>query len=266
MNDYLVDIGVNITHTSFDLDRDIVIKRAQNLDVALLIFTGTSVLGSRQALELATQYNNCYSTAGVHPHDAKNFGVKSYDELKSIITSSKVVAVGETGLDFNRDYSPRNIQEKVFIQQIELAIELGKPLFCHVRDASQRFLEIINTYRGSIGRLVVHCFTEDKETLFKYLDLDLHIGITGWICDERRGTHLHPLVKSIPPNRLMIETDAPYLLPRTLSSKPKNRRNEPAFLSEVVKTLAKVTKKDCGQIISETTATAKKFFNLDRGE
>ncbi|MDP0563576.1 MAG: TatD family hydrolase [Candidatus Endonucleobacter sp. (ex Gigantidas childressi)] len=266
MNDYLVDIGANLTHPSFDSDRDVVVKRAQALGVKSLIFTGASVLGSKQALELATQYNNCYSTVGVHPHDASNFGVNGYDELKSIITSSKVVAVGETGLDFNRDYSPRNIQEKVFIQQIELAIELRKPLFCHVRDASQQFLEIIKTYRHAIGQLVVHCFTGEKEELFKYLDMDLHIGITGWICDERRGLHLHPLVKNIPPNRLMIETDAPYLLPRTLSSKPKNRRNEPAFLGEIVKTLAEITKKDYNQVISETTATAKKFFNLDQDE
>ena len=130
-----------------------------------------------------------------------------------------MVAVGETGLDFNRDFSPRNVQEAVFEKQIELAINYSLPLFCHERDASNRFAEIIKSYRDQIEKLVVHCFTADKAALYRYLDLDCHIGITGWICDERRGTHLHPLVKSIPDNRLMIETDSPWLLPRTIQNK-----------------------------------------------
>ena len=265
MIDYLIDIGVNLTSSSFDSDRNDVVKRAQDSGVKTLIFTGTSVTESVRALELANQYDDCYSTAGIHPHDAKDVEASQYNELQSILTEQKVVAVGETGLDFNRDYSPRVIQEQVFEQQIELAIEHDKPLFCHERDASKRFSEIIKAYRDDIIQLVVHCFTADKASLYKYLDLDLHIGITGWICDERRGFHLHPLIKDIPANRLMVETDAPYLLPRTLSPKPKGRRNEPAYLNEVVKMIAAVTGKEYETVVSETTATTIAFFNLDQG-
>ena len=259
----LIDIGVNLSNKAFAKDRDDVVERAIEAGIQHMILTGTSVAESCDVLTLAQQYSGvCYSTAGVHPHDAKDVKPEDINELKGLIAETQVVAVGETGLDFNRNFSPRPIQIAVFEQQIELAIESGLPLFCHERDASEQFADIIKTYRDEINNLVVHCFTADKEALYRYLDLDLHIGITGWVCDERRGTHLHPLLKDIPANRLMIETDAPYLLPRTLERKPKNRRNEPAFLSEVVKVVAKHTEKNTTTIAKETTAVARAFFQL----
>ncbi|MGB0361038.1 MAG: TatD family hydrolase, partial [Endozoicomonas sp.] len=167
-----------------------------------------------------------------------------------------------TGLDFTRNFSPRPVQETVFEHHIELASETGMPLFCHERDAFERFSEIIGSYRDQLSKLVVHCFTADKTALYRYLDLDCHIGITGWICDERRGTHLWPLVKDIPSSRLMIETDAPWLLPRTLPVKPKNRRNEPVFLLEVLREIALHTGKAEEKIARETLTTSQLFFNL----
>ncbi|OED47384.1 hydrolase TatD [Endozoicomonas sp. (ex Bugula neritina AB1)] len=259
----LIDIGVNLNNKAFFKDRDDVVARALDAGISTMILTGTSLSESHQVLELANHYSDlCYCTAGVHPHDAKEVQTDDVLTLKALLTEDKVVAVGETGLDFNRYFSPRPVQESVFEAQIELSIESGLPLFCHERDASERFADIVRNYRDNISDLVVHCFTADKSALYRYLDLDLHIGITGWVCDERRGTHLHPLLNDIPAHRLMIETDAPYLLPRTLLKKPKNRRNEPAFLHEVVSVIAQHTGKNVESVARETTEVAKRFFNL----
>lgn len=264
MQPNLVDIGVNLTDKQFSRDRDEIVERAVKAGVNTMILTGTSVDESHHALELAQQYSEyCYSTAGIHPHHAKNATESCYATLKELFKAPQVVAAGEMGLDFNRDFSPRPIQEIVFQQQLQLAVESGLPAFCHERDAADRFVAIAREFRDKLSGLVVHCFTADKKALYQYLDLDLHIGITGWICDERRGTHLLPLLNDIPTNRLMIETDAPWLLPRSMDKKPKNRRNEPAYLSWVVKTIAGQTGKTCEQVAWETSETARNFFNLD---
>jgi TatD DNase family protein len=164
-------------------------------------------------------------------------------------------------LDFNRDFSPRSHQEQWFEAQLELAFALELPLFLHERDAHERFLEILRPYRDRVPAAVVHCFTGTQDELQAYLDLDLHIGITGWICDERRGLHLQELVRSIPLNRLMLETDAPYLTPRTLRPKPKSGRNEPAFLPYVLETVAQAMAKPPEVVADATTQTARQFFN-----
>ncbi|WP_257296260.1 TatD family hydrolase [Endozoicomonas sp. YOMI1] len=259
----LVDIGVNLSDKAFDKDRDGVVSRAIEHGVTTMILTGTSLTESQRVLGLARKYSeHCFCNAGIHPHEAKDANTQTFKELKALFSEPEVVAVGETGLDFNRDFSPRPVQEKVFERQLELAIDSGLPLFCHERDASQRFADIIKNYRDKVGKLVVHCFTADKTALYRYLDLDCHIGITGWICDERRGTHLHPLMKDIPANRLMVETDSPWLLPRSLAKKPKNRRNEPAFLFEVVQMIATHTGQSPEQVARQTRATSLEFFNL----
>ncbi|AMO56649.1 preprotein translocase subunit TatD [Endozoicomonas montiporae] len=263
----MIDIGVNLTDKQFNRDREAVVERAVAAGVNTLILTGTDMDESIAALELAQQYpEHCYSTAGIHPHSAKEATDSSYKTLSSLFQEQTVVAAGEMGLDFNRDFSPRPVQETVFEQQLALAVQHNMPAFCHERDASQRFFDIVREFRDELSGLVVHCFTADKEALYRYLDLDLHIGITGWVCDERRGTHLHPLLRDIPKNRLMIETDAPWLLPRTMDKKPKNRRNEPAFLPWVARTIAEHTGETAEQVMQETAETARLFFNLDQGE
>jgi hypothetical protein len=153
-------------------------------------------------------------------------------------------------------------QEKVLEEHLALAVELQLPVFLHERDASQRLLEILKDFRDRLPAAVVHCFTGEQKALFSYLDMDLHIGITGWICDERRGTHLHPLVKEIKRGRLMLESDAPYLLPRTLRPKPKNGRNEPAYLTEVLREVALHRGETEEDLAAHTTACARTFFNL----
>ncbi|MGH8361120.1 MAG: TatD family hydrolase, partial [Pseudomonas sp.] len=152
--------------------------------------------------------------------------------------------------------------EKVLEEHLALAVELKLPVFLHERDANQRLLEILRDYRDHLSAAVVHCFTGEQRALFSYLDLDLHIGITGWICDERRGTHLHPLVREIPRGRLMLESDAPYLLPRTLRPKPKNGRNEPAYLPEVLREVALHREETAEDLAQHSTACARAFFGL----
>jgi TatD DNase family protein len=170
------------------------------------------------------------------------------------------VAIGECGLDFNRNYSPHPDQEKWFIAQVELALELKKPLFLHSRDAHPRSSEILKSFK--VKTAVAHCFTGEREELHAYLDLGLYIGITGWICDERRGRHLVELVREIPRERLLLETDAPYLTPRDMQPQPKARRNEPAFLPHILKAVAGALGRPAEEVALETARNARQLFAL----
>ncbi|MEN8640587.1 TatD family hydrolase [Pseudomonas sichuanensis] len=262
----LIDIGVNLTNSSFHDQQAAVVERAVQAGVAQMVLTGTSLGVSEEALELCQRLDEqgqcLFSTAGVHPHDAKSWTSDSERQLRHLLEQPRVRAVGECGLDFNRDFSPRPEQEKALEAQLALAVELRLPVFLHERDASERLLAILKGYRDQLSAAVVHCFTGEREALFAYLDLDLHIGITGWICDERRGTHLHPLVGNIPTGRLMLESDAPYLLPRSLRPKPKNGRNEPAYLPEVLREVALHRGESVESTAAHTTACAQAFFGL----
>ncbi|SDG27842.1 TatD DNase family protein [Pseudomonas benzenivorans] len=262
----LIDIGVNLTHPSFAGQREAVLARAFAAGVCQLLVTGTSLAESQQALELCRQLDadgqRLFSTAGIHPHDASSWASDSARQLKALLAEPEVRAIGECGLDFNRDFSPRPQQEKVLEEQLALAVELQLPVFLHERDADQRLLAILRDYRDRLPAAVVHCFTGEKRALFNYLDFDLHIGITGWVCDERRGTHLHPLLREIPSGRLMLESDSPFLLPRSLRPKPKSGRNEPAFLSEVLREVALHRGESPEALASHSTACARRFFGL----
>ncbi|MDD0843646.1 TatD family hydrolase [Pseudomonas sp. Gutcm_11s] len=262
----LIDIGVNLTHPSLARERDAVLARARAAGVCQLVLTGTSLEESEQALnfcrELDEDASMLFSTAGVHPHDASQWSADSARQLRALLKEPTVRAVGECGLDFNRDFSPRPQQEKALEEQLALAVELQLPVFLHEREAGERLIAILRQFRDQLPAAVVHCFTGEKATLYSYLDLDLHIGITGWICDERRGTHLHPLMRDIPAGRLMLESDAPYLLPRSLRPKPKSGHNEPAFLTEVLREVALHRGESQEALASHSTAAARAFFGL----
>ena len=262
----LIDIGVNLGNPSFDQKQQAVLERAYAAGVCQLMLTGTSIEGSEQAAMLCSELdeagNRLFSTAGIHPHSASDWSADSAGQLRELLRQPRVKAVGECGLDFNRDFSPRPQQEKVLQEHLALAAELQLPVFLHERDACQRLLDILKDYRDHLPAAVVHCFTGEQRSLFAYLDMDLHIGITGWICDERRGTHLHPLVREIPRGRLMLESDAPYLLPRSLRPKPKNGRNEPAYLPEVLREVAVHRGESEQDLAAHSTACARAFFSL----
>ena len=255
----LVDIGANLTHASFRDDLPQVVERARKAGVAQIVVTGSAVDESLAAAKIAGQFG-LHATAGVHPHHARDCGPSTIPALRDIAAHPRVVAIGECGLDFNRNYSPHPDQEKWFVAQLELGIELGKPLFLHSRDAHPRFYEILEHHK--IQRAVAHCFTGEKEELHAYLDLGLYIGITGWICDERRGRRLVELVRDIPRERLLLETDAPYLTPRDLRPQPKARRNEPAFLPHILNAVARALGRPAEELAAETARNAVRLFGL----
>jgi TatD DNase family protein len=259
----LIDIGANLTHESFHHDLAAVLARAQAHGVAQMVVTGASAGGSEAALALArARPGVLYATAGVHPHHAIDYDADTDALLRTLAREAEVRAVGETGLDYHRNYSPRDVQLAAFEKQLAMAVDLGMPLFVHQRDAHADLLALLKPARDRVPAVVVHCFTDTREALRDYLDLDCHIGITGWICDERRGTHLREFVGEIPAGRLMLETDAPYLLPRTVRPQPSHRRNEPMYLAHICAEVARDRGETPEAVAAHTTATARAFFGL----
>jgi TatD DNase family protein len=258
----LIDIGANLAHESFDADLPAVLERAQLAGLGAIVVTGSSADSSDAAAKLAAAHAGyLYATAGLHPHHASDWTPEMAQQFRALAAQPGVMAIGECGLDYFRDLSPRDAQRRAFTEQLDLAVELQLPVFLHQRDAHADFVAILRDYRAQLVDAVVHCFTDTAEALQDYVQLDCHIGITGWICDERRGRHLLDAVKLIPDDRLLIETDAPYLLPRT-APKVAHRRNEPSYLVYVLRTIAAargVSEETLAQI---TTANARRFFRL----
>jgi TatD DNase family protein len=259
----LVDIGANLTHDSFDDDRREMLARAAAAGVARLVVTGTSVTRSVQASALAEAHVGVlFATAGVHPHHASEFDAHTAAALRTLVGNVACVAVGECGLDFFRDYSPRDAQREAFAAQLELAAACGKPVFLHQRDAHEEFVAMLKPTRAALTGGVAHCFTGGPAELEAYLDLDLYIGVTGWVCDERRGADLRAALPRIPLERLLVETDAPYLLPRDLEPKPRGRRNEPAYLAHIVERIAALRSEPVDIVSRATTTNAERLFRL----
>jgi TatD DNase family protein len=257
----LIDIGVNLAHDSFDADRDAVMQRAAEAGVVQMVVTGSSEEATRKAIALAHASPRVLAaTAGVHPHHAVELTPESLPRLRELAQAAEVRAVGECGLDYFRDFSPRDQQRRAFGWQLELAKATGKPVFLHQRDAHEDFLAMLREHRVTRG--VAHCFTGGERERDAYLELGLHLGITGWINDERRGLHLREVVRGIPADRLMVETDAPYLLPRDLKPAPKSRRNEPGYLPQVIRAVAAARGEAPEATAAATTATARRFFGL----
>jgi TatD DNase family protein len=258
----LVDVGANLAHDSFDADRSAVLERATQAGVSTIVVTGSSAESSRKALMLArARPDVLYATAGLHPHHASEYSAEHAALFRDLAQHAQVVALGECGLDYFRDLSPHADQRRAFVAQLELAIELKKPVFLHQRDAHADFLPILEEHRTRLADAVVHCFTDTEAALESYVALDCYIGITGWICDERRGLALRGAVRRIPDDRLLIETDAPYLLPRT-APKAASRRNEPMYLPYVVRALAAAREQSESDVARITAANARRFFRL----
>ena len=266
MNKY-IDIGINLTNRQFHNDTDDIIQNAIDADVVQMILTGTSVKNSQESAKIAKHYSGVlYSTAGIHPHDAKSFDGQSIAQLKALLQLKQVVSVGECGLDFDRDFSPRDIQERCYKAQLELAIELQKPLFLHERAAFKRFMAVTNEYLPQLPKAVVHCFTGSIAEAKTYLDNGFYLGFTGAISDVNRFAHLKEVIQYVPLDRMMIETDAPFMLPKNV---PKNqltkyneRRNEPAFLPYVAGTIAQFNGVGLDVIAKHSTENAKDFYGI----
>ena len=260
-----IDIGINLAHDSFAADRDAVIARAQAAGVVQMVVTGSSAASTRAAVELARAHpRRLFATAGVHPHHAQEWSAQLASELSALASCPEVVAIGECGLDYYRNLSAPVAQREAFHRQLELAAVAGKPVFLHQRDAHADFVAILREHRSTLSGAVAHCFTGTAAELECYLELQLFIGITGWICDERRGAHLVPLMRAIPAQQLMLETDSPYLMPRDLQPRPVSRRNEPAYLPHIAAAVAHARSETLAKLAQDTTDNARRLFHIPR--
>lgn len=233
------DIGANLTSSQFDKDLDRVIARAREAGVKAIDVTGTSLDNSRKAIELAQAYPGYLSaTAGCHPHHAKHWNSASAAELHALLQHPGVLMAGEMGLDFDRNFSTPEQQCTAFEAQLEVAADFDMPLFLHCRSAHQALLEILDRRPSRLTKVIVHCFTDGPEQAQAYLERGFYIGVTGWVADEKRAAQLREALRVIPLERLLIETDAPYLLPLNKPRAQRRDRNEPAYLVHVAEALA----------------------------
>ena len=262
MQSKLFDIGANLTHESFSSDLNTIINESISNNIEKISVTGCNVEDSLKALSIAEMYpNNLISTCGIHPHYADSFNDSSEIKIKEIALNSLVKAIGETGLDFNRNYSKKENQINSFLKHIKIANELNLPMFLHQRDSHKEFMTCLKDIYPETN-CVVHCFTGSEEELDDYLSLDFYIGITGWICDEKRGSHLKEFISKIPLDKLLIETDSPYLLHKNI--KIKGRRNKPLFLKEVFSKISSIRNEPVNDLSKAIYQNSLKFFNLEK--
>ena len=252
------DIGLNLFCKQFREPEKIINDAlAENIGC---ILTGSDMKSS-ESVNRFVKDHNCFGTCGIHPHSADSAKAEDFQRIREIIlVNDKIAAVGECGLDYDRMFSARENQIRCFEHHIKIAEELGKPLFLHERDAADDFIARFKKHSDICSRSVVHCFTGDKETLKKCLDMGFYIGITGWICDERRGGALREAVKLIPLERVMIETDAPYLTPRNI--KGLDRTNVPQNIKYVAAELARNMRVDEAELTAAVKENTERFFGI----
>ncbi len=256
----LFDSHCHLDDKSYSGDLHKVLERAHHAGVMRVMTIGINKKTSTQAVSLAEAHAGITASVGVHPHDAKNCSQSVLEGLVKLAKSRKVRAWGEIGLDYNRMYSPKTDQEKWFTQQLEIAAQLDLPVIFHERDSKGRFLEILCNYAPAGLKGVVHCFSGNQNELKHYLELGLYIGITGIITIKERGAQLRKLVPTIPVDRLLIETDAPYLIPAP--EKRHSRRNEPAFVKSVLFKLAEVRKENPEDLASYVWENTCRLYGL----
>ena len=257
----IADIACNFTSERFNKDLDDVIKRAIANKITKFGLICSRMSDLNKLLKIYKQYSkSMFYTIGVHPHHANEINDVYLKKLKNVITTYNPHAIGETGLDFFRNLSTYEQQICVFEEQIKIAIDTNKPLFLHQRDSHDDFIKILRKYSSDISKAVVHCFTGTQGQLDDYLELDCYIGITGWICDEKRNVELRKAIKKIPLEKLMIETDCPYLIPKNLVEKPKNNRNEPTNLNHIINEIAVLMEIDIDILRKQTFENTINYF------
>ena len=257
-----IDIACNFTHESFKRNLEEVINNAEHAGVEKFVLLCASLTD----LDLIKQIqknapNKFFISAGIHPHHATETVEVNYDQLLRQLQSITPHAIGETGLDYFRNISPPDIQKESFRMHIEIAKELNLPLYLHQRDAHNDFIRIIRENRKNFPKFVVHCFTGTQKELDEYLDLGAYIGLTGWICDAKRNIDLRQSIKNIPIEKMMIETDSPYLIPKNLLNKPKKNINEPKYLPHIANEICELTGYELEEIKLATSKNAINFFS-----
>ena len=254
----MFDIGANLTSSHFSDDLDSVLDESFEAGVKKICITSSNLQDVRNAKKITERNKNLYYSVGFHPHNAKDFKIEFLKDMSIYLDDPKAICLGEMGLDFNRNFSSKDEQILCFESQLSLANSINKPLFLHQRDAHEEFLSILDNYKFN-QKLIVHCFTGNLSELEDYLKRDFYIGITGWVCDIKRGLDLRECINHIPQDKLLIETDSPYLSPRK-----KIRRNEPKFLIDVAEEVATLRNETTECIINSSYENSLNFFNLHR--
>ena len=254
----MFDIGANLTSSHFSDDLDSVLDESFEAGVKKICITSSNLQDVRNAKKITERNKNLYYSVGFHPHNAKDFKIEFLKDMSIYLDDPKAICLGEMGLDFNRNFSSREEQILCFESQLGLANSINKPLFLHQRDAHEEFLSILDNYKFN-QKLIVHCFTGNLSELEDYLKRDFYIGITGWVCDLERGLDLRECINHIPQDKLLIETDSPYLSPRK-----KIRRNEPKFLIDVAEEVARLRQQTKESIVKSSYENSLNFFNLHR--
>ena len=256
------DIGANLTHKSFDKDLEEVLDKSINNGIKKICITSTTIQDTKNAIDLCKNRNDfLFTTVGIHPHLADSFDEEVKNEIINLSSNIHVKAIGETGLDFNRNYSKKENQIFSFLNHIEISNKVKLPLFLHQRESHKTFISCLDEVLPE-NSCVVHCFTESQKEFYEYLDKGFWIGFTGWICDPKRSSHMNELLKKMPLDRVMIETDSPYLLPKNI--KIKGRRNEPMFISEIAERIAFLQNKDLEDLTQIFYRNSLEFFSLQK--
>lgn len=262
-----IDIGINLMSKQFNSDRKEIVERALENGTGLII-TGTDLYSSQKATEFIkdNDYKNVWCTVGCHPHNAKEVDENYIGDLIKLIKSNEeiVVAVGECGLDYDRMFSTIEEQKETFKRLQEIGERFELPLFLHERKAVEDFMKASKQHRALCRKSIVHCFTGSKETVYRYLQMGYHIGLTGWICDNRRNKDVLEALKIIPLERILVETDAPYLTPLNMKGKSLNldKRNVPDNLHYVIEKIAEVKKIGYEDVEKRTLENTRKLFGI----
>ena len=257
----IADIACNFTSDKFDNDLDEIIGRAIANHITKFGLICSRLRDIDKLLKIYNRYSkDMFFTIGVHPHHANEINAEYLEKIKEAVHVNNPNAIGETGLDFFRNLSTYEEQIFAFEEQIKIAIDTNKPLFLHQRDSHEDFIKILRKYSSDIDKAVVHCFTGTQKQLDDYLELDCYIGVTGWICDEKRNVELRKAIKKIPLEKLMIETDCPYLIPKNLVEKPKNNRNEPTNLNHIINEIAVLMEIDIDILRKQTFENTINYF------
>ena len=254
----MFDIGANLTSSHFSKDLDVVLNDSLTAGVEKICITSSNLDDVKNAKKITEKYENLFYSVGFHPHNAKDFKIEFLKDMSVYLNDPKAICLGEMGLDFNRNFSSKEEQILCFESQLSLANSISKPLFLHQRDAHEEFLSVLDNHKLN-QKLIVHCFTGNLSELEEYLKRDFYIGITGWVCDLKRGKELRKCINQIPEDKLLIETDSPYLSPRK-----KIRRNEPKFLIDVAEEVATLRNETKESIINSSYENSLNFFNLHR--
>ena len=258
----LIDIGANLSHPQLYDQLEKIVNNIISSETQSVIITSSNLEDTIIALDIINKYPDLFhTTVGYHPHNAKDFKSEHFDLIDNYCKQKEIVAIGECGLDYYREYSSVDEQMFCFEKHLMIAKKNDMPIFLHERKAHKDFVSILKKYKDNINKAVVHCFTGDKSELKSYIDMDCYIGITGWISDLSRGKHLHDIIKYIPKDRLMIETDSPYLMPKNVPIK-NNGINEPSYLIYVAETIAECLNKDVNYVKQISINNTKEFFSI----